>query len=63
MNDKQKAILGLVLVGLAPTASVVSSFGTGDGILGQIAWVTSKLWVFGLPLLLCLSALLIAGLD
>jgi|TARA_B100001996_G_C18664049_1_gene594210 hypothetical protein len=51
MNDKQKAILGLVLVGLAPTASVVSSFGTGDGILGQIAWFTSKLWVFGLPLL------------
>ncbi|MDP6869766.1 MAG: type II CAAX endopeptidase family protein [Candidatus Poseidoniaceae archaeon] len=51
MNDKHKAILGLFLVGLAPTFSVVSSFGTGDGLLGQIAWVTSKLWMFGLPLL------------
>jgi membrane protease YdiL (CAAX protease family) len=51
MDDKRKALLGLILVGLAPTASILSSFGTGDGLLGQIAWFCSKLWMLGLPLL------------
>jgi hypothetical protein len=51
MNDRKKAILGLILVGLAPTASILASFGTGDGLLGQVSWVCSKLWMLGLPLL------------
>ena len=51
MDNNRKAVLGLILVGLAPTASILASFGTGDGLLGQISWLCSKLWMLGLPLL------------
>ena len=51
MDDRNKALLGLFLVGIAPTVSVLASFGTGEGLLGQISWFTSKLWMLGLPLI------------
>jgi hypothetical protein len=51
MQTKTKALLGLFLVGIAPTISVIASFGTGDGVIGKIAWTSTKLWMFGLPLL------------
>ena len=51
MNDRNKALLGLFLVGIAPTVSILASFGTGEGLLGQISWFTSKLWMLGLPLI------------
>lgn len=50
MTQKRLALLALVLVGLAPTASIFASFGTGDGMFGQIAWFASKAWMLGLPL-------------
>lgn len=55
MSEKRLAIIALVLVGLAPTASILSSFGSGDGLLGQLAWFGSKVWMLGLPLLWHLS--------
>jgi membrane protease YdiL (CAAX protease family) len=51
MDNKNKALLGLFLVGIAPTVSILASFGTGEGLLGQITWFTSKLWLLGLPLI------------
>ena len=50
MSDKRLALLALMLVGLAPTASIFASFGTGDGLLGQVVWLASKAWMLGLPL-------------
>lgn len=50
MSERRLALLALLLVGLAPTASIFASFGTGDGWLGQLAWLTSKGWMLGLPL-------------
>lgn len=44
------ALVALILVGLAPTASIFASFGTGEGLFGQMAWVVSKGWMLGLPL-------------
>ena len=55
MSEKRLAIIALVLVGLAPTASILSSFGSGDGFLGQLAWFGSKVWMLGLPMLWHLS--------
>ena len=50
-SDRQLALIGLILVGAAPTASVLSSLGSGEGLFGQIFWAGSKLWMLGLPLL------------
>ena len=50
MSDKRLALLALLLVGLAPTASIFASFGTGEGLLGQVVWLASKAWMLGLPL-------------
>ena len=50
MSEKRLAVLALLLVGLAPTASIFASFGTGDGLFGQIIWLASKAWMLGLPL-------------
>mgnify|MGYP001160309315 CR=1 FL=1 len=55
MKDKQQAIIALILVGLAPTASILASFGSGNGLAGQIAWFGSKVWMVGLPMLWHLS--------
>lgn len=57
-DDKQTSPwIPLVLVGLAPTVSIFATFGSGEGLLGQIAWLTSKIWMLGLPLfwLLCID--------
>ena len=50
VSEKRLAWLALVLVGLAPTASILTSFGTGEGLLGQLAWFLSKVWMLSLPL-------------
>ncbi len=50
MDNRNKALLGLFLVGIAPTVSILLSFGTSGGLLGQISWFVSKLWMLGLPL-------------
>ena len=50
VSSQRKTLLALVLVGIAPTVSIFASFGSGDGLFGQIAWFVSKLWMLGLPL-------------
>jgi membrane protease YdiL (CAAX protease family) len=50
VSERRAALLALVLVGLAPTASIFLSFGTGEGLLGKAAWLASKAWMLGLPL-------------
>ncbi len=50
VSDRRLALVALLLVGLAPTASIFASFGTGDGLLGQVVWLASKAWMLGLPL-------------
>lgn len=52
MSDvsRRNSLLALVLVGIAPTVSIFASFGSGNGLVGQLAWVTSKAWMLGLPL-------------
>lgn len=50
VSTQQRAWLAFLLVGLAPTASILSSFGTGEGLFGQLIWVLSKAWMLGLPL-------------
>ena len=43
--EKRRALLAFLLVGLAPTASILSSFGTGEGLVGQLVWLLSKAWM------------------
>ena len=48
--EKRRDLLAFLLVGLAPTASILASFGTGEGLVGQLVWLLSKAWMLGLPL-------------
>ena len=47
--NKRRALLGLTLVGIAPTVSVVTGFGLNAGLLGSLVFIFTKLWMFGLP--------------
>ena len=51
MEGRKRALIALLLVGLAPTVSIFISFGTDGGILSQIAYVISKLWLVVIPLI------------
>jgi len=51
MEERKRALIALLLVGLAPTVSIFISFGTDGGILSQIAYVISKLWLVVIPLI------------
>ena len=48
-QQKNLALLGLLLVGIAPTVSVVTGFAFKAGVLAIIVFVFTKLWIFGLP--------------
>lgn len=48
-TSKQRAFIGLLLVALAPTVSVLTSFALKTGIVGGFVFVFTKLWMFGLP--------------
>ena len=50
MEERKRALIALLLVGLAPTVSIFISFGTDGGIISQIAYVLSKLWLVVVPL-------------
>ena len=50
-KQKQLALLGLVLVAIAPTVSVITGFALNAGILAAFVFVFTKLWMFGLPAL------------
>ena len=51
MEERKHDLIALLLVGLAPTVSIFISFGTDGGILSQIAYVISKLWLVVIPLI------------
>ena len=52
-SSKQKhlALLGLLLVAIAPTVSVITGFALKAGIIAAFVFVFTKLWMFGLPAL------------
>ena len=49
LNEKRRALIGLALVGLAPTVSVVTGFALKAGLIAAVVFVLTKLWMFGLP--------------
>ena len=48
-KDKQLALLALVLVGIAPTISIVTGFALKAGIIAVIVFIILKIWIFVLP--------------
>ena len=48
-SQKHLALLGLVLVGIAPTVSVLTGFAFKAGALAIVVFVFTKVWIFGLP--------------
>ena len=48
-NEKQRALIGLALVGIAPTVSVVTGFALKAGMIAAVVFVFTKMWMFGLP--------------
>ena len=50
MEERKLALVAILLVGLAPTVSIFISFGTDGGIISQIAYLISKIWLFVIPL-------------
>ena len=48
-NEKRLALIGLALVGIAPTVSVVTGFALKAGMIAAIVFVLTKMWMFGLP--------------
>ncbi len=49
LKHKQLALIGLVLVAIAPTVSVVTGFALKAGIIGAVVFILTKVWMFGLP--------------
>ena len=50
MEERKLALVAILLVGLAPTVSIFISFGTDGGIISQIAYLISKIWLLVIPL-------------
>ena len=48
-NEKRRALIGLALVGIAPTVSVVTGFALKAGMIAAFVFVLTKMWMFGLP--------------
>lgn len=48
-QQKNLALLGLILVGIAPTVSVVTGFAFKAGVLAIVVFIFTKVWIFGLP--------------
>ena len=48
-NARNTALLGLILVSIAPSISVTTGFVFQAGILSVIVFVFTKIWIFGLP--------------
>ena len=48
-RQRNLALLGLILVGIAPTVSVVTGFAFKAGVLAIFVFVFTKVWIFGLP--------------
>ena len=50
MQNRQDAILALILVGMIPTVSILVSFGTDGGLFSQISFVLFKICLLLIPL-------------
>jgi membrane protease YdiL (CAAX protease family) len=48
-KDKQLALLALILVGIAPTISILTGFALKAGIIAVIVFIILKIWIFALP--------------
>lgn len=48
-KDKQIALLALVLVGIAPTVSILTGFALKAGVIAIIVFILAKIWIFALP--------------
>ena len=48
-KDKQLALLALMLVGIAPTISILTGFALKAGIIAVIVFIILKIWIFALP--------------
>ena len=48
-NEKRRALIGLALVGIAPTVSVVTGFALKAGMIAAVVFVLTKMWMCGLP--------------
>ena len=51
MGERRRALLALILVGAAPTASTLLSHGAGDGSISQAIFVLTKLWLICVPVI------------
>ncbi len=49
VSKRNLALLGLILVSIAPSISVTTGFVFQAGVLAVIVFVFTKIWVFGLP--------------
>lgn len=50
VEERRRALLALILVGMAPSVSVIISFGMDGGTVSQVAYILSKIWMVALPL-------------
>ena len=48
-NQRNLALLGLILVAIAPSVSVITGFAFKAGILAIFVFIFTKVWIFGLP--------------
>lgn len=48
-NQRNLALLGLILVAIAPSISVITGFAFKAGILAIFVFIFTKVWIFGLP--------------
>ena len=48
-NQNSLALIGLILVAIAPSISVITGFALKAGLLAIIVFIFTKMWVFGLP--------------
>ena len=48
-NQRRLALLGLILVAIAPSVSVITGFAFKAGLLAIFVFVFTKVWIFGLP--------------
>ena len=48
-RQQHLALLGLILVSIAPTVSVVTGFALKAGVVAIVVFVFTKIWIFGLP--------------
>ncbi|MAU74878.1 MAG: hypothetical protein CBC92_002555 [Euryarchaeota archaeon TMED132] len=48
-NQRNLALLGLILVAIAPSISVITGFAFKAGLLAIFVFIFTKVWIFGLP--------------